>query len=94
MFIVLLTYLKPMDIVDNYLIEHRAYLDEGYKNNFLIASGPKNPRNGGVLLSQLTDKTQLENFLKRDPFHVHAIASYEIIEFTPVKYHEGFAGFV
>lgn len=94
MFIVLITYKKPLAIIDEYLVSHRSYLDEGYKNNLLITSGPKNPRTGGILFSQLNDREQLENFLQKDPFYIHDVADYEIIEFTPIKYHANFANFI
>ncbi len=87
MFVILLSYKKPIETVDQYLVEHRNFLDEGYQNNYLLASGPRNPRTGGVLISPLKDKTILDNFIKQDPFYIHEIANYEIIEFEPVKYH-------
>ena len=94
MFIILLTYKKPLESVNQYLTEHRLFLDECYKNNYLIASGPQKPRTGGVLLSQLKDRQQLENLLKQDPFSIHAIADYQIIEFDPIKHHPNFNVFV
>ena len=94
MFIVLLTYKKSLELVDKYLAEHRDFLGNGYQQNFFIASGPRNPRTGGVLLSQLTDKSKLEEILKQDPFYIQDIADYEIIEFTPVKFHGKFSEFI
>ncbi|MDQ2993513.1 MAG: YciI family protein [Pseudomonadota bacterium] len=94
MFIILLTYVKSIDEIDSHIREHRSFLDEGYQNNFFIVSGPRNPRTGGIIISQLNDRTQLENFLKNDPFQIHGLASYEIIEFTPVKHHRNFSGFI
>jgi uncharacterized protein YciI len=94
MFIVILTYKKPLEIVEKYLNAHRSYLDEGYRNDWLIASGPRNPRIGGILLSQLNDRSQLETFLRQDPFCINEISDYEIIEFTPVKYHPHFSKFI
>lgn len=90
MFIVLITYKKPLEVIDQLLAAHRSYLDSGYQRNYLIASGPTNPRTGGVLLSQLTDRSQLEAFLKKDPFLIHGAVDYKIIEFLPVKYHKDF----
>ena len=87
MFIVLLTYKKSLDDVEEYLAEHRALLDHGYKNNFFLLSGPLHPRTGGVIISQLEDREQLDAMLKKDPFCVHGLASYEIIEFKATKYH-------
>lgn len=94
MFVVILTYKKPLEIIDQYVAEHRAYLDKGYKDNFFIASGPQNPRTGGIIISQLNNRAQLENILKQDPFIIHELADYEMIEFNPVKYHNNFASFI
>jgi uncharacterized protein YciI len=94
MFIVTLTYKKPMELIDKYLDEHRKFLDDGYRNNFFVASGPKNPRTGGIVISQLKDRSQLESILKQDPFHIHNMSDYEIIEFNPTKYHPDFTSFI
>ena len=94
MFIITLTYKQPIEIVDQYLIAHRAYLETGYQNNCFLASGPKNPRTGGIIISQLKDRTQLEALLKNDPFMLNDIADYDIVEFTPVKHHPDFAAFL
>ena len=94
MFIVLLNYKKSLEIVEKYLVEHRTFLDEGYAKNILIASGPKNPRTGGILISQSKNQIELENFIKRDPFYKNGVADYEIIEFNPIKYHTDFAKFL
>jgi uncharacterized protein YciI len=90
----MLTYKKPLEIVDQYLAEHRDFLSEGYKKDYLIVSGPRNPRTGAVILSQLNDKAIVEDFFKDDPFYIHDVADYEIIEFAPVKNHKDFATFL
>ena len=94
MFLILLTYKQPIEVVDEYLVVHREYLEKCYQQDYLIVSGPRSPRTGGVLISQLTNLEQLQEVLKNDPFSIHGIAHYEIIEFTPVKYHKDFAAFV
>lgn len=94
MFIVNLVYKKPLLEVDHYLVAHREFLEQGYQKDYLVASGPKNPRTGGILISCLKDRETLENFLKDDPFSIHGIADYEIIEFDPVKYHSDFKRFL
>ena len=94
MFIVLITYKKPLVIVDQHLAEHRMFLEKGYQQQLLMASGPQTPRTGGILLSQCSDRHALETFLAQDPFLIHDVADYTIIEFTPVKYHEALRGFI
>lgn len=94
MFIIFLTYKKDLTVVDEYLVEHRTYLERGYQKGYFVVSGPRNPRTGGIIVSQLKDRQQLLGILKEDPFSTNDIADYEIIEFTPVKYHENFASFI
>lgn len=94
MFIVELTYKKPLEVVEKFLAEHRAYLEQGYQKHCFIASGPQNPRIGGIILSQLKDRKELETILKNDPFTLHDIVDYKIIEFTPVKHHPDFEKFI
>ena len=94
MFVVLITYKKPLEEIDHHLAAHRSFLEEGYKNDFFVVSGSKSPRTGGVIISQLKDRDTLEKILKNDPFLIHGIAEYEIVEFIPSKYHENFKIFI
>lgn len=94
MFVVILTYKTSIEIVDKHVVEHRAFLERCYKQNFFIASGPQKPRSGGILISQLKSREQLEELLKEDPFAIHQIADYNIIEFEPIKYHPNFLSFI
>lgn len=94
MFLIMITYIKPIEEIDRHLAEHRAFLEKGYQNNIFVVSGPRNPRTGGVIISQLTDRHQLEAILAGDPFLINEVAQYEVIEFMPVKYHKDFANFV
>lgn len=94
MFIILLHYKKPLADIELHLNDHRRFLDEGYQRGFFLASGPKNPRDGGVIISNLKDRQQLEAILQQDPFYVSAVAEYQLIEFIPNKYHPDFARFI
>lgn len=94
MFIIKLTYKKPIEVVDQYVVVHREFLDQCYKQNYFIASGPQNPRTGGIIISQLKDRDQLQTILNKDPFHIHEIADYDIIEFNPIKCHPDFEKFI
>lgn len=94
MFLIMMHYKKPLEDVEKHLAAHRSFLGEGYDNDFFIVSGPRNPRTGGIILSQLKNREQLEEILQKDPFFVNGIADYEIIEFMPVKFHKNFLSFV
>lgn len=94
MFIFILTYQKPLSEVEKYLEEHRVYLDKNYKAGRFIASGRQEPRTGGVILCRAESKEQARKILEADPFYIHAIAKYDVVEFIPTKYSEGFDKFI
>lgn len=50
MFIVNLTYVKPLEEVEKYLEDHITFLNKYYASNNFICSGRKNPRDGGIIL--------------------------------------------
>lgn len=85
MFVVILTYLVPLDQVDQHLVEHRKFLNEHYAAGHFLMSGPQNPRSGGVILVQGDDRDWVTAIMKKDPFQIHEVAKYQIIEFDPIK---------
>lgn len=90
MFIISISYKKPLSEVDAFLVEHVEYLDRQYRKGVFIASGRKNPRTGGIILSKLKRKEDVEKAVQEDPFFKKEIADHEIIEFYPTKVAEGF----
>jgi Uncharacterized protein conserved in bacteria len=94
MFILSLTYVKPLGEIDKNLLGHRAYLDKYYNAKKFICSGRKNPRNGGIILCNASDQDEVKNIIKEDPFFINKVAEYEIIEFEPTKFAPGFDQFI
>ncbi len=90
MFIVSLNYKCRLEEVDMHLDAHVAFLKQEYANGKFIASGRKNPRTGGVILSNVKTKDDLEAILARDPFFQAGIAEYDIAEFLPSMVAEGY----
>lgn len=86
MFIAILTYKKPLDVVDENLSAHRAFLAEHYAAGDCIASGPRVPREGGVIMLRAANRQDAERILSNDPFHINGIAAYQIVEFTPTLF--------
>jgi uncharacterized protein YciI len=79
MLIVSLTYTVPLDVVEAHLGAHRAWLRDAVDRGLVVAAGRKNPRTGGILLS-LADRDALEAAIAEDPFSVHGVAEFEVIE--------------
>lgn len=90
MFIAILTYKKPLSEVDKYLQAHRDYLAEHYAAGDFIASGPQNPRIGGVIMIKATDREAVNSIISQDPFNTNGIADYQIVEFTPTMFCDEF----
>lgn len=94
MFLAILQYKVPRTEIESYLSEHIAFLKDGYAKGELIVSGPMLDEKGGVILSALTRRGEFDELLKKDPFKIHDLASYEIIAFEPSRFHPGFAPFI
>lgn len=86
MFIAILTYKKPLSEVDRFLAAHREYLATHYAAGDFIASGPQNPRVGGVIMIKANDRTAMEAIIAQDPFNINGIADYQIVDFTPTMF--------
>lgn len=90
MFVVILEYIKPLDDVDRLKAAHVAFLDAQYEKGHFIASGPRKPRTGGVILARGMSRDALDAILAQDPFRQHGVANYSVIEFEATKQAEGF----
>ena len=88
MFIAILTYKKPLEEVDSFLQAHRNYLAKHYAAGNFIASGPQNPRIGGVIMVKADNRAVVDTIISQDPFKINEIADYQIVEFTPTMFCE------
>ena len=88
MFIVQLNYRVALEEVDKYLQAHRDFLDAHYQSGLFLASGPMNPRTGGIIIAMGNDIDALEQILQQDPYYLAKIADYHITAFTAVKFRD------
>jgi uncharacterized protein YciI len=80
MFIVELTYVKPIEEIDPLMEGHMAWLKIQYDSGRFLASGRKVPRTGGVILAARMGRADLDALLAADPFHQHGVARFEVTE--------------
>jgi uncharacterized protein YciI len=80
--IALIRYRRPLEEVLEVTEQHRGYLKELKKEGLLVASGPMDPRNGGILLLDVPDDDvvpTLDRVRDGDPYVTFGLAQYEMI---------------
>lgn len=87
-FLVDITYLVDLEKISEILPKHREFLQTGYNQNLLLMSGPKNPKTGGIVIARAENIEVIKSFFNNDPYNIEKYASYEFLEFDPVKRQE------
>jgi uncharacterized protein YciI len=80
--IALIRYRRPLEEVVEVTEQHRAYLKTLKDEGVLIASGPMDPRSGGMLLLDVPDddvSATLDRVREGDPYVTFGLAQYEMI---------------
>ncbi len=81
----LIRYRRPLDEVLAHHAAHRTYLLSLKAAGTLVASGPLDPRNGGVLLLRLPDtasESDLDVIRDGDPYWQQGVAQYELLRWN------------
>ena len=80
--IAIIRYRRPLEEVLEVTDQHRAYLKTVKDEGILIASGPMDPRAGGMLLLRVPDDDAiptLDRVRDGDPYVTFGLAQYELI---------------
>jgi len=85
-FLVFIRYKVPIETVEKYTAEHRAYLKTCYDRGELLFSGPFVPRTAGLLWAQAKERETVDAMIAQDPFNTNGVADYEVIEFKPAMF--------
>ena len=78
----LIRYRRPLEEVLEVTEQHRAYLKTLKEEGTLVASGPMDPRSGGILLLNVPDDDiipALDRVREGDPYVTFGLAQYELI---------------
>ena len=94
MFIIDLTYIVPLEELDQHMADHVKYLRKYYKKDVFVASGRKVPRTGGIILALADSKEAIEKIIKEYPFYKHELAEFTITEFLTSQYHPELKAFL
>ncbi|CAK6489871.1 hypothetical protein PANNVG_00713 [Pantoea sp. Nvir] len=89
MYIVSLSYFRPVEEVDALLEPHIQWLDRYFAAGVFLAAGRKEPRTGGIVLVKDIDRARLDTILAEDPFV--AVANYEVTQVNMTRATDAFA---
>jgi uncharacterized protein YciI len=80
-FVLLLTYVKPLAEVDALMRRRVAWLNEHYDAGRFLVSGRRIPRTGGVIVARGNDREEIEAVAASDTFVTGGVATCEVIQF-------------
>ena len=81
MFVVELKYTAPLAKIDAHMAAHVTFLNKYYASGHFLVSGRKIPREGGIIICVGDSRGEIEAIVKEDPFHIHGLAEFRVIEF-------------
>ena len=81
MFVIELHYKVDLPEIDAHMTAHVKFLKKYYASGHFLVSGRKVPRDGGIILAVGANRTAIEAIVAEDPFHVHGLADFRIVEF-------------
>ena len=89
---IIVRYRRPLPEIEAVTEAHRAYLRQLQEQGILVASGPLEPRFGGMWLVRVSDENplaDLDALMAGDPFHQHGLANYELLPWKVMQGKEG-----
>lgn len=81
MFIIELTYTRPLADIDAAMTAHMRFVKKHYADGTFLVSGRKIPRDGGVIVAVGESRAAMETLMRDDPFVSQGLASFRVIEF-------------
>ena len=86
-FVIDIQYNATLEKIDAAMINHIKFLKKQYDQHIFLASGRKNPRTGGIILSIAKTQTDVEKIMATDPFIKLGLATFTVTEFQTSQAH-------
>ncbi len=90
MFVISIDYTADFSEIDPLIDEHFLFLNKYYDNGLFVVSGRKEPRTGGIIITNNQSRAVIEKIIQEDPFYREQVADYTITEFIPGLVAKGF----
>lgn len=81
MFLLIVSYIKPIEEVMKHAVTHKAWVNKYVEEGLFLFAGPKKNKQGGAILAKSIDKSRLNEILEEDSFVKEGVAEYQVIDF-------------
>lgn len=85
MFVLIATYTKPAEEVDQHIEAHKAWIVRNFEAGHFLLTARQVPLVGGLILATGDSEAQMRELIAEDPFFTSGSAEYEVLEFDPVR---------
>ncbi|MFW2588376.1 YciI family protein [Sagittula sp. SSi028] len=92
LFVIDIRYTAGPDRIEPLRESHMAFIAECLAEGFILVSGPKVPRTGGMIIAVAPDRAAVTERMAQDPFVREGVIALEVTEFTPGTQHPVLAG--
>ncbi|SDE18556.1 YciI family protein [Kordiimonas lacus] len=89
LFIIDLEYRTSREDALPFMEDHLAFVQKYFDAGTFLASGPKVPLIGGVIIAKAESREALEAIVREDAFHINECCHYSITEVSPSRSVEG-----
>jgi len=85
MYLMISTYLAPLDKVDEVRDEHLDFIGGLERAGVLVSAGRQDPPRGGVILLEVDTEAEARALLADDPYVRHGVAEYAATGWQPTR---------
>jgi uncharacterized protein YciI len=84
-YLMISTYIAPLDQVDQAREDHLAYLDGLEQRGLVVTAGRQDPPVGGVILFDVDTEAEARELIADDPYVRRGLARYEPTSWKPTR---------
>ena len=84
MYVILLRYADPA-ASEPHRQAHRDYIKRNVEAGKILVSGPMEPRGGGVIVTTVESRAEVDALIAEDPYHRAGVATHEPIAFRALN---------
>ncbi|SDT73406.1 YciI family protein [Actinoplanes derwentensis] len=84
-YLMISTYLKPLDEVDAARADHLSYLAGLEEAGYSVTAGRIDPPTGGIILLDVDTEAEAQELIAEDPYVQRGLATYAAIGWHPAR---------